>query len=383
LVLFDFGIIGIIFVRILLEESPMQTIKAAVLRKKGGPYEIESLKLDGPRDNEVLVRNVASGICHTDIAVGESRDVAAKPLVLGHEGAGVVVEVGKNVKSVRPGDHVILSFQYCGACQECREGHPWACQHFFPLNFGFSRLDGSNALHSSGVYGHFFGQSSFSTHSLVAETNVTKVSPELNLEILAPLGCGFMTGSGTVMNLLKVPKGASFAVFGTGAVGIAALMAARIVGAAPIIGVDIHTDRLKLARELGATHVINSRQDDVASVISSITGGGIDFILDTTGNSTINQIAVGVLNPRGTIANVAGPLDQSKLPGEKKSVRVTMGNSFPQKFIPELIRFHQSGTFPIDRLEKFYDFSQINQAIADSKSGVTIKPVLRISPMPD
>ena len=320
-----------------------------------------------------------AGICHTDIAVGESRDVAAEPVVLGHEGAGVVVEVGKNVKSVHPGDHVILSFQYCGDCQECRNGHPWACQHFFQLNFGFSRLDGSNAMQSSGVYGHFFGQSSFSTHSVVTETNITKVSPELNLEILSPLGCGIMTGSGTVMNLLKVPKGASIAVFGTGAVGMAAVMAARIVGAGPIIGVDIHPDRLELALELGATHIINSRQDDVASVISSITGSGVDFILETSGNSTIHQIAIDVLNPRGIIANAAGPLVQDKLPGEKKSVRVTMGSSFPQKFIPELISFYQAGIFPIDRLEKFYDFSEINQAIADSKSGVTIKPVLRIS----
>ncbi len=357
----------------------MHTIKAAVLRKQEGPYEIESVELEGPRDNEVLVRNVATGICHTDISIGESRGSAAKPLVLGHEGAGIVVEVGKNVRSVHPGDHVILSFQYCGDCPECQNGHPWACQHFFELNFGFQRLDGSNALQSSGVYGHFFGQSSFSTHSVVTETNITRVSPDLNLEILAPLGCGIMTGSGTVMSLLKVPKGASFAVFGTGAVGIAAIMAARIVGARPIIGVDIHPARLELAKELGATHIINSRQDDVASVISSITGNGVDFILDTTGNSTIHQKAVDVLNPHGSVANVAGRLAQDKLPGEKKSVRVTMGTSVPQKFIPELISYYQAGKFQIDRLEKFYDFSQINQAIADSKSGVTIKPVLRMN----
>jgi aryl-alcohol dehydrogenase len=361
-----------------LEESYLY-IKAAVLRKKGGPYEIESVELEGPRDNEVLVRNVAVGICHTDIAIGESRDVATEPVVLGHEGAGVVIEVGKNVKKVRPGDHVILSFQYCGDCQECRSNHPWACQHFFKLNFGFRRLDGSNAFQSSGVYGHFFGQSSFATHSIVTETNITKVSPELNLEILSPLGCGIMTGSGTVMNLLKVPKGASIAVFGTGAVGIAAVMAARIVGAGPIIGVDIHPARLELALELGATQIINSRQEDIASVISSITGSGVDFILETSGNSTIYQIAVEVLNPHGTMANTAGPLVQAKLPGEKKSVRVTMGSSVPQKFIPELISFYQAGNFQINRLEKFYNFSEINQAIADSKSGVTIKPVLRIN----
>jgi aryl-alcohol dehydrogenase len=357
----------------------LYTIKAAVLRKKGGPYEIESVQLESPRENEVLVRNVASGVCHTDIGVGESQDVVSEPVVLGHEGAGIVIEVGKNVKSVHPGDHVILSFKYCGDCPECRSGHPWACQHFLKLNFGFRRLDGSNAMQSSGVYGHFFGQSSFSTHSLVSETNITRVSPDLNLEILSPLGCGIMTGSGTVMNLLKVPKGASMAVFGTGAVGLAAVMAARIVGAAPIIGIDIHPARLELALELGATHVINSRREDVASTISSITGSGVDFILETSGNSTIYQIAVDVLNPRGTIACAAGPMVQGKLPGEKKSAQVTMGSSFPQKFIPQLIGFYQAGIFPFDRLEKFYDFSEINQAISDSRSGVAIKPVLRIS----
>jgi aryl-alcohol dehydrogenase len=363
----------------MLEENYLHTIKAAVLRQKEGPYKIENVELDGPRDNEVLVRNVASGICHTDIAIGESRVGTIGPMVLGHEGAGVVMEVGKNVKSVHPGDHVILSFQYCGDCQECRNGQPSACQHFRELNFGFRRLDGSNAMQKSGVYGHFFGQSSFATYSVVAETNITKIPSDLNLEILAPLGCGFMTGSGTVMNLLKIPKGASLAVFGTGAVGIAALMAARIVGAEPIIGVDIHPDRLKLAKELGATHIINSRQADVASVISSITGSGVDFILDTTGNQTVRQTVIDVLNPHGTVANVAGPLVEDKLPGGRKSVRVTMGSAFPQKFIPQLISYYQAGIFPIDRLEKFYDFSEINQAIADSRSGLTIKPVLRIN----
>jgi aryl-alcohol dehydrogenase len=357
----------------------LHTIKAAVLRKKGGPYVIETVELEGPRDNEVLVRSVASGICHTDIAISESRDVAVEPSVLGHEGAGVVIEAGKNVKNVHPGDHVILSFQYCGICTECQQGHPWACRYFHELNFGFRRLDGSNAMQASGVYGHFFGQSSFATHSVVNETNVTKISQDLSLDILAPLGCGIMTGSGTVMNLLKVLKGDSIAVFGTGAVGIAAVMAARIVGAKPIIGVDIHLDRLQLAMELGATHIINSRKDDVASVIASITGSGVDFILETSGNSAINQIAIDVLKPCGTMAKVAGPMVQDKLPGEKKSVRVTMGSSFPQKFIPQLISYYQAGIFPIDRLEKFYDFSEINQAIADSRSGVTIKPVLRMS----
>lgn len=357
----------------------MHTIKAAVLRKTGGPFEIESLELEGPRENEVLVRNVASGICHTDIMICDTRDCAAEPSVLGHEGAGVVVEVGKDVQSVQPGDHVLLSYQYCGDCEQCRNGQPWQCRHFSELNFGFTRLDGSNTFQSNGVFGHFFGQSSFATHSVVAETNIIKISPDLNLEIICPLGCGLETGAGTVMNLLSVPRGASIAVFGTGAVGMAAIMAARIVGAGSVIGVDIHQSRLELALELGATHVINSRENDVSSSISSITGSGVDYVLEISGNSTMAQIAVDVLNPGGTVANIARPWDLPELTEGRKAVGVTMGNSIPQEFIPKLINYYQKGDFPIDRLERFYDFGEINQAVADSRSGKTIKPVLRIS----
>jgi aryl-alcohol dehydrogenase len=354
----------------------MKGIQAAVLRKAGGPFEIESVEIDDPREDEILVENVATGICHTDIMVcdGHAND---KPVILGHEGAGIVVETGKNVRNIRAGDHVLLSFQYCGECEQCRNGQPWKCQYMGDLNFGYMRRDGSNAYLNSGVYGHFFGQSSFATHSLVTENNCIKVSHELSLETLCPLGCGIQTGAGTVMNLMKVPKGSSIAVFGTGAVGIAAIMAARIVGAAVIIGIDIHQSRLELARELGATHIINSSQDDAASMISSITGSGVDFSLDLTSNPAVSQLAVDVLNPGGSFANIARPWDVPELSEGKKSVGVTMGSAIPQEFIPELIRYYQSGDFPFDRLEKFYDFSEINQAIADSRSGVTIKPVLR------
>lgn len=187
-------------------------IQAAVLRKKGGPLKIESLDLQGPRDDEVLVRIVATGICHTDIDFCDDWDGAADPVVLGHEGAGVVERVGKGVKR---GDHVVLSYQSCGRCRHCRRGHPTDCEHFYEANFGFKRLDGSNALQRSGVRGHFFGQSSFATHSLVTERNLVKVPKGLRLEVLAPLGCGLQTGAGTVMNSLKVSAGASIAIFGS------------------------------------------------------------------------------------------------------------------------------------------------------------------------
>jgi aryl-alcohol dehydrogenase len=353
-------------------------IRAAVLRKKGRPLEIESIDMEGPREDEVLVRIVASGICHTDIDFCDDWDETDTPVVLGHEGAGVVERAGKNVKSVKRGDHVVLSYQSCGHCRQCRSGHPAHCRYLYEANFGFQRLDGSNALQRSGVRGHFFGQSSFSTHSLPTERNLVKVSKDLALEVLAPLGCGLQTGAGTIMNSLKVSAGANIAIFGTGAVGLAAVMAARLVGANPIIGVDIKPKRLQLALKLGSTHVINNRRQDVAARIAGITGGGIDYVVETTGNPKMHQLAIDVLNPHGIVALLTGESD-TDLPGGRKALGIIQGDAVPQIFIPKLIELHRAGQFPFDRLVKFYGFSDINRAIADAKRGDTIKPVLRIS----
>ncbi len=353
-------------------------IQAAVLRQKGGPLKIESLEMEGPRDDEVLVRLVASGICHTDIDFCDGWDESDQAVVLGHEGAGVVERVGTSVKSVKRGDHVVLSYQSCGHCRQCRSGHPAHCQHFYEANFGFQRLDGSNALQRSGVRGHFFGQSSFATHSLATERNLVKVAKDLPLEVLSPLGCGLQTGAGTVMNSLKVSDGASIAVFGTGAVGLAAVMAARLVGADPIIGIDIRPKRLQLALKLGATHTIDNRRRKIAAGIADITGSGVDYVVETTGSPKMHQLAIEVLNPHGIVALLTGESGSDSLPEGRKTLGIIEGDAVPQNFIPKLIELYQAGQFPFDRLVKFYDFSDINRAIADAKRGDTIKPVLRI-----
>jgi aryl-alcohol dehydrogenase len=353
-------------------------IMAAVLRRKGGPLRIESLDLEGPRDDEVLVRLVATGICRTDIDFCDHWDRTDGAVVLGHEGAGVVERVGKSVKHVRRGDHVVLSYQSCGGCRECRSGHPADCEYFYEANFGFMRLDGSNALQRSNVRGHFFGQSSFATHALATERNLVKVSKDLPLEVLAPLGCGLQTGAGTVINSLQVPQGARVAVFGAGAVGLAAVMAARIVGAGPIIAVDIKPKRLKLALTLGATHAIDNRHDDAAARIADITGSGVDYVVENTGDPKMHRLAVNVLNPHGTVALLAGGSGTDALTEGRKTVGIIQGDAVPQRFIPKLIELFQAGQFPFDRLVKFYNFSEINRAIADARQGDTIKPVLRI-----
>jgi aryl-alcohol dehydrogenase len=354
-------------------------IQAAVLRRKGGPLKIESLDMEGPRDDEVLVRLVASGICHTDIDFCDAWDETDKAVVLGHEGAGVVEQAGKSVESARPGDHVVLSYQSCGRCRQCRSGRPAHCQRFYEANFGFRRLDGSNALWRNGVRGHFFGQSSFATRSLATERNLVKVSRGLPLELLSPLGCGLQTGAGTVINSLKVSPGSAIAVFGTGAVGLAAVMAARLVGAGPIIGVDMKPKRLQLSLELGATHVINNRRQDVAARIAQITGSGVDYVVETTGSPKMHQLAIRVLNPNGVVALMTGESGTDALPEGRKTIGIIQGDALPQQFIPKLIELNLAGQFPFERLVKFYDFGDINRAIADARRGNAVKPILRIS----
>lgn len=351
-------------------------VRAAVLRE-GGPLRIETLELEGPLEDEVLVRLAASGICHTDIGFVDGG--AGEPVVLGHEGAGVVEEAGKKVKGLSPGDHVVLSYLSCGACGPCKKRRPFECERLFEANFGFSRLDGSNGYWRSDVKGHFFGQSSFATMCLATKRNIVKVEKDLPLELLAALGCGLQTGAGTVMNIFKVKKGQSLAILGTGAVGLAAVMAGRINGADPIIGVDIVPKRLKLALELGATHVVDSAAENTASRIKAITGEGVDFVLDTTGDLEMSLISEEVLNPGGTTADVAGIASEHTLPGGRKTISVIQANSVPQSFIPKLIKLYEEGLFPFDRLVGFYDFREINKAIAASRSGRVIKPVLRMS----
>ncbi len=355
------------------------TIQAAVLRKRVGPLKIEAVEMEGPRDDEVLVRLVSSGICRTDIDFWDEWDEADGAVVLGHEGAGVIEQIGKRVKAVKSGDHVVLSYQSCGNCHPCRSGRPAHCTRFYELNFGFQRLDGSNGLQRSNVRGHFFGQSSFATHSLATERNLVRVSKDLPLELLAPLGCGLQTGAGTVINSLKVSRRRSIAVFGTGAVGMAAVMASRLVGAHPIIGIDIKPKRLKLALKLGATHAIDNRHQAITARITDITGKGVDYVIEATGNPRMHRLAIDVSNPRGVVALLTGEKGTDSLSQGRRTVGIIQGDAVPQVFIPKLIKFYRMGQFPFDRLVKFYELRDVNQAIADANRGDTIKPVLRIS----
>jgi len=235
------------------------------------------------------------------------------------------------------------------------------------------------------MHGNFFGQSSFATYALASASNVVKVPGDLPLDLLAPLGCGFQTGAGAVLNSLQVRAGSSIAVFGAGAVGSAAIMAARIVGAAPIIAVDINPKRLALARELGATHAINSREADTAARIMEIIGTGVDHVLEITARPEMLKLAVDVLAPLGIAALIGGApagaqaaIDMNTLLNGRIVRGIIQGDAVPQLFIPTLIEMYRKGDFPFDRLVRFYDFNEINQAVEDTRRGETVKAVLRI-----
>lgn len=364
-------------------------IRAAVARETGAPLKLETIDLEAPRPDEILVKVKATGVCHTDLVVRDGMLPTPLPVVLGHEGAGVVEAVGAEITKVKPGDHVVMTFNSCGGCPSCQDHAASYCHEFFPRNFFAARADGSSALSADGarINGNFFGQSSFATHALCHEVNVVKVTSDVPLELLGPLACGVQTGAGAVMNALKVSAGKSFAVFGSGSVGLSALMAAHVVGATTIIAVDINPARLEIARSLGATHVIDPRQTNPVEAIMRITGTGLNFALDTTGLPAVIRNAVESLGPRGAcgILGASGPdaeivLNETHfMSAGRRLIGIVEGDSDPAVFIPMLIDLYRSGRFPFDKLVRFYTLDEINTAIHDSETGTVIKPIVRMN----
>lgn len=365
----------------------MQTT-AAVVRESGGPFVLEELALDDPRPDEVVVKVVATGVCHTDVVCRDQWFPVPLPVVLGHEGAGVVEAVGSAVTLVKPGDHVVMSMSSCRVCQYCRTSAPGYCVGHYDLNFGGRRPDGSATLHAGEepVNGHFFAQSSFATHALAYEHNVVKVADDVPLNILGPLGCGIQTGAGSVMNSLAVKPGTSIAVYGTGAVGLSAVMAARLVGCTRIIGIDVHADRLNVATELGATDVVNAGDGDAVEAILELTAGrGVDYALETTAVPAVARQAVESLALLGMCGLVGVPPAGTELALDFHSVLfgrfvrgIIGGDARAHLFIPTLIDLWSQGRFPFDRLIKTYPLADINQAVEDTELGATIKPVIEM-----
>lgn len=360
-------------------------MKAALLRNPLKPLTIEEVQPTELRDDEILVRLVGVGICHTDLAGLSGAIPLPLPAVLGHEGAGVVEKVGGGVSMLAVGDHVVLTFGNCGGCASCSAERPAYCELFGALNYFGTRLDSTATLRQgeSDVHGSWFSQSSFASHAIATAHNAVKVDASLPLELVGPLGCGLQTGAGTVLNVLKPQAGQGIGIWGLGAVGLAAVMAAQIAGCDPIVAVDINAERLALACELGATHTIDgSNTADVVWDILQISGG-LHYSVDAVGLGSAIREALSALRSPGVCATLGlqglendVTIDQGHLLLGRTLTGVIEGDVNPHTFIPELARYWRDGRFPFDRLVRTFPFEEINDAIAALRTGAVVKPVL-------
>jgi aryl-alcohol dehydrogenase len=368
-------------------------IQAAVMEKREGTItrrriEIEEVELEDPRDDEVLIRVTSCGVCGTDRGCIHGLEPYPTPGVLGHEGAGVVEAVGRSVTLVKPGDAVMIGFPFCGQCRSCRRGDQRYCETGQQLVFSGFRMDGSpgmKRLDDTPLAGRFFQQSSWATHTVALERQLAKVPEGVDPDTTGPYGCSISTGAGTVFNELKPGAGSSIAVFGAGNVGLAAIMAARLSGATKIIAIDKVPERLALARELGATHSLEHGADTVPE-LKELTGGCLDYSIEATDGANLVAEAVAALGFRGTCAMVGGAKMTERvkishpdtLLHGKRIIGVMGGSSHSPMFLEALMELQRQGRFPIEKLIRYYDFADVNQAIDDSDAGLTVKPVLRM-----
>ncbi|MDT0202795.1 NAD(P)-dependent alcohol dehydrogenase [Nocardioides sp. AE5] len=359
---------------------------AAVSEAPGADFVLAEVELDEPRADEVRVRIVATGLCHTDLSVRDTLPAEMFPRVFGHEGAGVVEAVGADVTGIEVGDHVVASFRACRACANCTTLGVGYCTDTVALNYMGFRMDGSTTYTRDGapLYGSFFGQSSFAQHAIAHADNLVVVDKSLDLTRLGPYGCAFQTGAGTVLNVLQPGADDSLVVYGVGAVGVAALAAARSLGVGTVVAVDLQPARLEVAAAHGAVCVNpgDLGETSVVDRVKELTGGGASHAVDTTGVAAVIKDAVAALRPRGelVVLGLGAPtfeLDAVDIMMNGKVVRGSVeGDSDPQVTIPQLLDLAASGAFDVDSLITTYPFTEINAAAADVLAGKVVKPVL-------
>ncbi len=362
--------------------------QAAVVSEPGGEFTLQDVEISAPRKDEVIVQLEASGMCHADLAARAGHIPFPLPAVLGHEGVGRVVETGSAVDGVSVGDRVLISFSWCGHCSACMGGAPVYCKDWPVLNLvGGSRADGSSTLSKSGqqLHGHFFGQSSFSRRIVTAARSLVGVPEDVPASVLAPLGCGVQTGVSAVTSVLRPLPGARVAVFGAGAVGLSAVMGLGLTAATQIIAVDLHPKRLALARELGATDIVDASAGHVAEQITELTAGkGLSGAVETSGNLGSLNAAIGSLGSAAMCVVIGVPragetisVDVVNLVARGlRIVGTNQGDAIPRVFIPQLIELYQRGRLPVDKIVTCFDFADINRAAEASLNGSVIKPVL-------
>lgn len=362
-------------------------ITAALARAPHQPFTIDEVELEAPRDDEILVRIAGVGLCHTDLIARDQFVPIPLPAILGHEGSGVVEQVGAGVRRLKPGDQVVLSIDSCGHCPRCGEHLPTYCHSFPLLNLTGARGDGSLSatLNGEPISSRFFGQSSFGTYALATERNAVKVASRTPLELLGPLGCGVQTGVGAIMRSLACPAGSSLAIFGAGAVGLSAVMGGKIQGCSSIIVVEPIAARRAMALEFGATHIVDPAAGPITDAIRAILPQGVDYAFETSGREAVIEAALASLGSHGMLGLVGVPSSPESSFPVNIGTAITFGHQIKgiiegdsdlETFIPEMVRLHEEGRLPFDRMIKTFKLTEINEAIAAHERGECIKAVL-------
>jgi S-(hydroxymethyl)glutathione dehydrogenase / alcohol dehydrogenase len=361
----------------------MATINAAIFHGPKQPLSIEEIDIDRPRGREVLVRTVASGVCHSDLHFVEGLYPFPAPAVLGHEAAGIVEEIGEGVSYVKPGDHVIACLSvFCGHCDQCLSGHPNRCSNRAETQ----RQSGEKPRLSQkgGTVNQFADVAGYAEKMLLHENALVKISEKMPLDRAALIGCGVTTGVGAALNTARVEPGSMVAVFGCGGVGLAAIQGARIAGARRIIAVDVFENKLAMARRMGATDTVDASSTDPVKAIKEITGGGVDFSFEAIGLKSATEQAFYCLVPGGT-ATVIGmiPVGQKvEIEGryfltERRLQGCNMGSNRFRIDMPRYIDFYLQGGLNLDDMvTRKGRLEDVNDAFRAMKAGEVARTVL-------
>jgi alcohol dehydrogenase len=353
------------------------------------PLSVEEVELDSPGPGEVLVELAAAGLCHSDLSVINGTRAWPLPLVLGHEASGIVRDVGPGGSDLQSGDHVVFSFlPLCGRCNECVGGRGWLCERGVLANRAGTLLGGGRRF-SRGAgqpLFHHLGVSGFSRHTVAARESLVKIDADVPLEIAVLFGCAVMTGVGAVVNGAKVAPGTSVAVFGLGGVGLSAVMGAKVAGAWPIIAVDRLGGKLDLARQCGASHVVDASQTEPVAAVRELSRGGVETALEAVGSELViaqayaatrrggKTVAIGLPHPSRQVSLPAASL----IAEERHLLGCYMGSCVPQRDIPRFINLYKAGLLPVDLLKsREIRLDQVNEAFDALDDGQVVRQIIR------
>lgn len=370
-------------------------IRAAVLYEQGKPRPyakstplvIETVDLAPPGPDEVLMEIRAAGLCHSDLSSIEGIRKRAVPTSMGHEAAGIVREVGVNVTEFGAGTRAVTSFvSPCGTCESCQTGRPSLCAtHWNARNSG-TLLSGEKRLSLNGEpLNHFSGISAFAEYAVVSRHAVIPIDADIPLDVAALFGCAVMTGMGAVVNTAKVPAGASVAVVGLGGVGLSAMLGALVCGADPVIAVDVNAEKLALAKSLGATHVIDAKDDNAEQIIIEVTRGGADFAFEMAGAVSAMQTAYRITCRGGTTVSAGLPhhehslsIPLSAMVSDERTIKGSyMGSCVPRRDVPQYLSLFRRGRLPVDRLKSGeIGFQSLNEGFDRLSDGDAVRQVL-------